>query len=95
MLAIYTGTAFQVSYILGAAAGIIISGVMLRSGIFSKMTAYMGTLANAISLGLYVPVVGIYISSFSVLFLEIFYILATRHFFQMGRRTGELVLQPA
>jgi hypothetical protein len=95
MLAIYTGTAFQVNYILGAVVGIIISGVMLRSGIFSKMTAYMGILANAISLGLYVPVVGLYISIFSVLFLEIFYILVARRLFQMGRRAGQLVLQPA
>jgi hypothetical protein len=95
MLAIYTGTAFQVNYILGAVVGIIISGVMLRSGIFSKMTAYMGILANAISLGLYVPVVGIYISIFSVLFLEIFYILVARRLFQMGSREGRLALQPA
>lgn len=95
MLAIYTGTAFQVSYILGAIVGIIISSVMLRSGVFSKTTATMGLLANAISLGLYVPVVGLYISIFSVLFLEIFYILVTRRFFQMGRRASQLVLQPA
>jgi hypothetical protein len=95
MLAIYTGTAFQVYYLLGAVVGIIISGVMLRGGIFSKTTATMGILANAISLGLYVPMVGIYISIFSVLFLEIFYILVARRFFQLGRREGQLVLQPA
>ncbi len=95
MLAIYTGTAFQVYYILGAVVGTIISVVMLRSGIFSKTTATMGLLANIISLGLYVPVVGIYISIFSVLFLEIFYSLVARRFFQMGRRASQLVLQPA
>ena len=95
MLAIYTGTAFQVYYILGAIVGIIISGVMLHSGIFSKTTATMGILANAISLGLYVPVVGLYISIFSVLFLEFFYILVARRLFQMAWREGQLVLQPA
>ena len=55
----------------------------------------MGLLANVIALGLYVPVIGIYISIFSVLFLEIFYILVARRFFQMGRRASQLVLQPA
>jgi hypothetical protein len=95
MLAIYTGTAFQVFYLLGAVVGTIIAVVMLRSELFSKTTAYMGILANVISLGLYVPVVGIYVSIFSVLFLEIFYILAARRLFQMGRRASQLVLQPA
>lgn len=95
MLAIYTGTAFQVFYLLGAVVGTIIAVVMLRSDLFSKTTAYMGILANVISLGLYVPVVGIYISIFSVLFLEIFYILVARRFFQLGRQASQLVLQPA
>jgi hypothetical protein len=95
MLAIYTGTAFQVSYILGAAVGTISAVVMWRSDLFSKTTASMGILANVISLGLYVPAVGLYISIFSVLFLEIFYILVARRFLQMGRREGQLVLQLA
>ena len=95
MLAIYTGTAFQLSYILGALVGTTIGVVMLHSELFSKTTARMAILANVISLGLYVPVVGLYISIFSVLFLEIFYILVARRFFQMGRQAGQLILQPA
>jgi hypothetical protein len=95
MLAIYTGTAFHISYILGSIVLIIIPVVMLRSGLFSKSTTYTGLLANIIALGLYVPVVGIYISIFSVLFLAIFYLLAARRLFQMGRRAGQLVLQLA
>jgi hypothetical protein len=95
MLAIYTGTAFQLSYILGALVGTTIGVVMLRSELFSKTTARMAILANVISLGLYVPVVGLYISIFSVLFLEIFYILVARSFLQMGRQSGQLILQPA
>ena len=95
MLAIYTGTAFHVSYILGAVVGTAIGIVMWRSELFSRATASMAVLANVISLGLYVPVVGLYISIFSVLFLEIFYILVARRFLQMGRREGQLILQPA
>jgi biopolymer transport protein ExbB/TolQ len=75
--------------------GTLIGAVMLRSELFSKTTARMAILANVISLGLYVPVVGLYISIFSVLFLEIFYILVGRRFLRMGRRVGQLVLQAA
>lgn len=95
MLATYTGTAFHLSYILGSVALIIIPAVMLQSGLFSRRTAYLGLLANIVAFGLYVPVIGIYISIFSVLFLAAFYILAARRFFQMGRREGQLVLQLA
>jgi hypothetical protein len=95
MLAIYNGAAFHVSYILGALVGTIIGVVMWRSGVFSRATASLAILANVISLGLYVPVVGLYISIFSVLFLEIFYILVARRFLQMGRQSGQLILQPA
>jgi hypothetical protein len=95
MLATYTGTAFQLSYILGSLVGIIIPIVMLQSRVFSKSTAYMGLLANVIALGLYVPTICLYISIFSVLFLEIFYTLAARRFFQMSQREGQLVLQRA
>jgi len=94
MLAIYNGAAFHVSYILGAIVGTTIGVVMWRSELFSRTTARMAILANVISLGLYVLVVGLYISIFSVLFLEIFYILVARRFWQLGRREGHLVLQP-
>jgi hypothetical protein len=95
MLAIYNGTAFHVSYILGAIVGTLTGIVMWSSAVFSRATASMAILANVIALGLYVPVIGLYISIFSVLFLEIFYILVARRFWQMGRRDGQLVLQPA
>lgn len=58
MLAAWQGTAFQIAYLVGSIVGIAIGAVMLRSNIFSKMTAYMGILGNAIGLGLYVPTIG-------------------------------------
>lgn len=84
MLAIYTGTAYHLSLILGSVALVIISVVMLQSRIFNKATACMGILANALALGLYVPQIGIYILLFSVVFLWIWYILMTRRLFQLG-----------
>ena len=85
MLATWQGTAFQVGYVLGSVAGIVIGAVMLLSSIFGKVTAYMLILGNAVGLGLYVPIIGIYISVFSVLFLEVWYILVGRRLLQLGR----------
>jgi hypothetical protein len=86
MLATWEGTAFQVAYFLGAAVGIVISIVMLQSSTFGKSTAYMGILGNVVAFGYYVPVAGLYLSVFSVLFLEIWYILLARGLFQLGGR---------
>ena len=84
MLATWQGTAFQVAYITGSIAGIVIGAVMLQSGVFGKVTGWMAILANAVGFGLYVPVIGVYISVFSVFFLEVWYVLIARTFFQLG-----------
>jgi hypothetical protein len=89
MLAIYNGAAFHVSYVLGAAALLIISVVMLRSDVFSKATAYLGIVANVLAFGLYVPSIGIFISIFSVVLLWIWNILLARRLFQLGRNISE------
>jgi hypothetical protein len=86
-MAAWQGTAFQVSYIIGALAALLISIVMLRSAAFSKATAIMGILANAIALGLYVPVVGVYISIFSVVFLWVWYLLSARALLRLAKAT--------
>jgi hypothetical protein len=84
MISTWQGTAFQVAYVLGAVSGIAIGAVMVRSG-FSKVTGYMGLLGNALGLGLYVPIIGVFIAIFSVLFLEVWYILIARRLFQLGQ----------
>jgi len=88
MLATWQGTTFQAAYVLGSLAGIAIGALMLRSGIFSNLTGRMAILGNAVGFGLYVPAIGVYISVFSVLFLEIWYILIARRFFQLGHRVS-------
>jgi len=90
MLATWQGTTFQAAYILGSVAGIAVGAVMLRSAVFSNLTGWMAILGNAVGLGLYVPVVGVYISVFSVLFLEIWYILLARRLFQLGRGASDM-----
>lgn len=85
VLATWQGSAFQVGYVLGSVAGIAIGIVMLISGIFGRVTAYMLILANIVGLGLYVPSIGVYISVFSVVFLEVWYTLVGRRLLQLGR----------
>jgi hypothetical protein len=84
MLAIYQGTAFYMSYVLVSIAPLIISVVMLRSNIFSKVTAYTGILANVLGLAYFLPAVGVLLSLISVVGLAIWYILIARRLFQLG-----------
>jgi hypothetical protein len=90
MVAAWQGSTFQVAYLLGSVAGIAVGVLMLRSAVFSNVTGYMAILGNAVGLGLYVPVVGVYISVFSVLFLEVWYILIGRRLLQLGKRVSRM-----
>jgi hypothetical protein len=94
VIATWQGTAFQVAYLVGSVAGIAIGAVMLRSRIFSNLTGYMAILGNAVGLGLYVPAVGVYISVFSVLFLEVWYILVARRLLQLGKGVSRVEVSP-
>jgi hypothetical protein len=93
LMAIYTGTAFHLSYVLGSVALLMVSTVMLRSNVFSKATAYAGILASVIGLGLYVPKIGLYLSILSVPFIAIWDILLGRRFFRLAR--GKETAHPA
>ncbi|MEZ4519628.1 MAG: DUF4386 family protein [Chloroflexota bacterium] len=88
LLAIYGGTAYNVHYILGSLALIVICYVMLQSDVFSHRIAYVGLAANIITLGFYIPVVGVYISIFSVLFYFVWYVMMARRFWQLGNVDG-------
>ena len=85
MLALYQGTAFDVSYVLGGVATLIISVVMLRSNIFGKVTAYVGLL---MSIMMVVPptvgTIGLVFSLISLVPLAIWLILIARRLFQLG-----------
>ncbi len=80
------------SFLLVTLAGLIISAVMLRSGIFSKATAYVGILANGFGLGYPIglalapkmlAIVVISLSA-SACFLVVWYVQIARRLFQLG-----------
>lgn len=86
MLETWQGTAFDVSYILGAAALLIVSAVMRRSHTFSKVTAYVGILASVL---MFVPptvgMIGVLLSLMSLVPTAIWLILVARRLFQLGQ----------
>ncbi len=85
LLAVFHGTAFQVSYLLGSLAGLMISLAMLKAKIFSKTTAYLRLASSVCDFGLYLPVIGLYLSIFSVFFLVAWNFLVARRLFQLAR----------
>lgn len=85
MLAIFNGTAFQVSYYLGSLNGLIISVILLKSKHFSKSTAYVRIASSVFDFGILVPSIGIYISIFSVVFMMVWNFLIARRLFQLSK----------
>lgn len=85
MLSIWTGTAFDISFVLEGIAFLIISAVMPRSALFGKVTASVGILLGVMSL---LPptagAIGLLFALGSLLPLEIWLILIARRLFQLG-----------
>lgn len=85
LLANWTGSAFDVSYLLSGVAMLIISMVMLRSAVFSRATAYVGLVIGVFGL---VPVtagtVGIVASFITLAPTAIWLGLVARRLFQLG-----------
>jgi hypothetical protein len=86
MLALWHGTAFQVSYLLGAITGLLVAVAMLQTGRFSKTTAYLRLASSVLDFGIFVPGVGLFISLGSVVCLLLFNALVARRLFQLGRQ---------
>ena len=84
-LATFHGTSFHVSYVLGSISGLIMSLVMLKSNLFTKTTAYVRIASSVFDFGLYLPVIGLYVSMFSVFFLFAWNIMIARRLFQLGK----------
>jgi hypothetical protein len=84
-LAVFHGTAFWVSYVLGSFSGLLLAAAMLRSGVFSRTTAYLRIASSVLDLGLFIPTVGLAISLGSVLCLTVFNVLIARRLWQLGR----------
>jgi hypothetical protein len=85
MLAIWQGTAYDVSYVLGGVAALLVAAVMLRSHVFGRVTAYVGLALGVLML---VPAtagtIGLYMSLISLVPTVIWLALLAWRFFQLA-----------
>lgn len=86
-LSVYYGMVFQVSYILGYLAYILIGILMLRGNLFSKTVAYLALLAGIGGFGFYLPEIGTLFSVLVVFIIGIWNVLVGMKLFQLGRKT--------
>jgi hypothetical protein len=84
-IAVFHGTAFWVSYILGSIGGLVVSAAILRSAVFSKATAYLRIASSVLDFGLFFPTIGLFIALFSVFCLLAFNVLVARQLLRFAR----------
>jgi hypothetical protein len=90
MLTIFNGSTFDVSYILGAIAILVLSAVMVRRAVLGRAIAWAGLMAGMLML---VPptvgTVGVYVSMFSLVPTMAWLIMLAAGFSRLARaRTG-------
>jgi hypothetical protein len=85
LLAGWEGTAFQVGYVVGQLAGIMLGMVMLRGNLFGRAVPVTLILGNVVGFGYYLPAVGLAVSACSGVVLWAWYVLVARRFFWLGR----------
>ncbi len=96
--AVYQGTGIYISFLLLAVAGLIVSVVMLRSGIFGRVTALVGIVASACDL-VYcftfacMPLLPVYLLSTAGLLLMVWHILVGLRLLQLGRLERKTLLR--
>ncbi len=83
-------------FLFTAAAGLIISAVMLRSKVFGKATAYVGILAGAVTFADYAcivvaPAVANILMPVAGLLWLVWWVLVSRGLFRLGKRTLKAV----
>ena len=94
LIATFHGTAFYVSYVLGSISGLILSLVMLKRHVFSPASAYVRIASSVFDFGLFIPVIGTFVSILSVLCLLAWDIMIARRLFQLSHME-ERIFVPA
>jgi hypothetical protein len=89
MLATYVGTAFDVSYVLNGIALLIIAVVMVQSGVFGRVTAYVGLLAGVLmSIPSTAGTIGLVFAFASLVPWAVFSVLVARRLLWLARGTN-------
>jgi hypothetical protein len=83
LLALFTGTAYYLSYFLGTVSLLISSFLMLRGTVFSKAAAWVGIVTNIVAFGMFIPVVGTAFAFISLIGLVTWNVQLARRFFML------------
>lgn len=80
----YQGTAFNISFVLWCVACLLIAVVMWRSEQFGKVIGGVGIVGYVTTLGLFLPVVGVYLSLVGLVVQVLWYLLVARALFRLA-----------
>lgn len=84
-LSLYYGMAFQVIYILGYLAYILVGAVMHQSKIFNRTTANFAIITGIAGFGFYLPKIGTLFSVLVVIFIGNWNLFVGLRLFQMTK----------
>ena len=84
LLALFEGTGWFLNTLLGGFSLLVSSLLMLRSAAYSKATAYVGIVSNAMVCLFYLPFIGVFLLFLSVPGYMLWYFLLARTFFRLG-----------
>ena len=85
LLALFDGIGWYMNTLLGGLSLLTSSILMLRSRIYSKVTAYAGIATNLVLCGFVIPPISLLMLFLCLPGYIIWYILLARRFFQLGR----------
>jgi hypothetical protein len=85
LLAVFNGTGWFMSNLLGGISLLVSSILMLRGGIYSKATAIVGIITNAMVSVFFIPGLGTFLLFLSLPGYMIWYFLLAKRFFQLGK----------
>ena len=84
LLATFNGTGWFMNTLLGGISLLASSILMVRSRIYSKATAIVGIITNAVVCGFFIPGLGTFLLFLSLPGYMIWYFLLAKRFFQLG-----------
>ena len=84
----YQGTAFNISFVFWCVTCLLIAIVMWRSEHFGKLIGGVGIVGYVTTLGLFAPVVGVYLSLVGLVLQLLWYSLVARALFRLAAGAG-------
>lgn len=85
LLTLFSGTNWFMNTFLGTLSLLISALLMLQSTMYSKATAWVGIATGVITLGFWIPVIGIFLLFLSLPGMMAWYFLLAKRFFQMAQ----------